>query len=108
MTNPTSRALPNVALRLQSVTQSLRTRRAINNVPVVIGIVIVLVIGVLAIPIKARCGAPGLSCASTLDANGYVHYYYEVEPLGVFLAEVGTGTNIPVFYQSGEDLEKVR
>ena len=90
------------------MTQSLQTRHAINNVPVVVGIVIVLVIAVLALPIKARCGAPGLTCASALDANGYVHYYYEVEPLGVFLAEIGTGSNIRVFYQSGEDLEKVR
>jgi hypothetical protein len=107
MTDPTSLGLPNVALRLHPVAQSLQTRHSINNVPVVIGMVIVLAIAVLAIPIKARCGAPGLSCASALDANGYVHYYYEVEPLGVFLAEVGTGSNIPVFYQSGEDLEKV-
>jgi hypothetical protein len=90
------------------VTQSLHTRRAINKVHVVVGMVIVLVIAALAIPIKARCGAPGLSCASALDPHGYVHYYYEVEPLGVFLAEIATGSNIRIFYQSGEDLEKVR
>ncbi|WP_077081944.1 hypothetical protein [Mycobacterium numidiamassiliense] len=79
-----------------------------NRVPAVVGIVVVVLLAVLAIPIKARCGAPGLSCASALDPNGYVHYYYEVEPLGVFLAEIFTGTNIRVFYQSGEDLEKAR
>lgn len=84
-----------------------RTRRALNRVQVV-GLVIVVALAVLAIPIKARCGAPGLSCASALDAHGYVHYYYEVEPLGVFLAEIGVGSNIEIFYTSGEDLEKAR
>jgi hypothetical protein len=78
----------------------------LNKVQTVVGIVAVLVIAVLATPIKARCGAPGLSCASALDAHGYVHSYYEVEPVGVFLAEIVTGSNIRIFYQSGEDLEK--
>ncbi len=90
------------------MTQSLQTPHVLNKVHAVVGIVTVLVIAVLAIPIKARCGAPGLSCASALDTHGYVHYYYEVEPLGVFLAEIVTGSNIRIFYQSGEDLEKVR
>jgi hypothetical protein len=80
----------------------------LNRAHAVVGIVVVLAIAVLAMPIKARCGAPGLSCASALDSHGYLHYYYEVEPLGVFLAEVVTGSNIRIFYQSGEDLEKVR
>lgn len=78
-----------------------------NKVPVVVGIALVLIVGVLAIPIKARCGAPGFSCASVVDAQGYVHYYYEVEPLGVFLSEIVTGSNIRVFYKSGEDLERL-
>jgi hypothetical protein len=80
----------------------------LNRAHAVVGIVVVLAIAVLAMPIKARCGAPGLACASALDSHGYLHYYYEVEPLGVFLAEVVTGSNIRIFYQSGEDLEKVR
>jgi len=88
------------------VTQSLQRPHVLNKVQTVVGIVAVLFIAVLAIPIKARCGAPGLSCASALDAHGYVHYYYEVEPVGVFLAEIVTGSNIRIFYHSGEDLEK--
>ncbi|WP_442791332.1 hypothetical protein [Mycobacterium sp. Aquia_216] len=67
-----------------------------------------LAIAVLALPTKQRCGAPGLTCATTLDKQGYVHYYYEVEPLGIYLAEIVSGSNIRLFYQSGEDLEKVR
>jgi hypothetical protein len=74
----------------------------------VVGIVVVLLIAALALPVKQRCGAPGYSCATALDAQGYVHYYYEVEPLGVYLAEIITGSNIRFFYKSGEDLEKVR
>jgi hypothetical protein len=80
----------------------------LNKVPVVVGIVVVLLIAVLATPVKQRCGAPDFSCATALDAHGYVHYYYEVEPLGVYLAEISTGSNIRLFYKSGEELVKVR
>ena len=73
-----------------------------------VGIIGVVLFAVLAIPVKQRCGAPGYSCATALDAEGYVHYYYEVEPLGVYLAEVITGSDIAVYYQSGEDLVKAR
>ncbi|CQD21362.1 hypothetical protein BN1232_05240 [Mycobacterium lentiflavum] len=79
-----------------------------NKAPILIGIIVMLVIGVLALPTKQRCGAPGLTCATALDKHGYVHFYYEVEPLGVYLAEIVTGSNIRLFYHSGEDLEKVR
>jgi hypothetical protein len=74
----------------------------------VVGVIGVVLLAVLAIPVKQRCGAPGYSCATALDAEGYVHYYYEVEPLGVYLAEVITGSDIAVYYPSGEDLVKAR
>lgn len=79
-----------------------------NRVPLGIGIAGVLLLTALAVPIKQRCGAPDYSCASTLDAQGNAHYYYEVEPVGVYLAEIVTGTNIALFYKSGEDLVKAR
>lgn len=79
-----------------------------KRVPLAVGMAVVLVIGVLAIPIKARCGAPGYSCATTLDAQGNVHYYYEVEPLGVYVAEIVIGSNISFYYKSGDETEKVR
>jgi hypothetical protein len=85
-----------------------RTRHAWRRVPLAVGIAVVLASAVLAIPLKARCGAPGLACATAVDAQGNVHYYYEVEPLGVYIAETFTGSNIRIFYRSGEDLEKVR
>ena len=72
----------------------------------VVVIAVALVLVVLAIPVKQRCGAPGYTCATALDAHGYVHYYYEVEPVGVYLAEVITGSDIAIFYASGEDLVK--
>ncbi|MGD1169776.1 hypothetical protein ACKUVQ_16265 [Mycobacterium seoulense] len=84
------------------------TRRAFGRVPLMIGIVVVVALAVLAIPIKQRCGAPGLSCATAVDRQGNVHYYYEIEPLGVYFAEVITGSNITVFYESGEDLVRAR
>jgi hypothetical protein len=77
----------------------------LRKVPVTV-LVIVLLLAVLAIPVKQRCGAPGLSCASALDERGNVHYYYEVEPLGVYLAEILTGSNIRIYYTSGEDVVK--
>lgn len=79
-----------------------------NRVPLIVGVAFVVLLAVLAAPIKQRCGAPGLSCASTLDNAGNVRYYYEVEPVGVYLAEIVTGTNITLFYSSGEDLVKAR
>ncbi|OBH10176.1 MULTISPECIES: hypothetical protein [unclassified Mycobacterium] len=82
------------------------TRRAFGRGRLVAGIAVMVALAVLAVPIKQRCGAPGLSCATAVDPRGNVHYYYEVEPLGVYLAEIVTGSNITVFYESGEDLVK--
>ncbi len=90
------------------VTQPARTRRGSNGVALTVTIAIVLFIAVLAIPVKQRCGAPGLSCASAEDPQGNVHYYYEVEPVGVYLAEIVTGSNIRWYYTSGEDLVRAR
>jgi hypothetical protein len=84
------------------------TGQAWRRVPLTVGIAVVLVIAVLAIPLKVRCGAPGLACATAVDARGNVHFYYEVEPLGVYIGETVTGSNIRLYYRSGEDLEKVR
>jgi hypothetical protein len=85
-----------------------RTRAAGLRVPLIIGIAVVVLFAVLAIPTKQRCGAPGLSCASAVDTQGNIHYYYEVEPLGVYVAEMVTGRNIAIFYTSGEDLIEAR
>jgi hypothetical protein len=79
----------------------------LRKVPVVV-LVAMLPLAVLAIPVKQRCGAPGYSCTSALDEQGNVHYYYEVEPLGVYLAEILTRTNIRFYYTSGDDVVKVR
>jgi hypothetical protein len=80
--------------------------RPMTKASLVVGIAVALVLVVLAVPVKQRCGAPGYTCATALDAHGYVHYYYEVEPVGVYLAEVITGSDIAIFYASGEDLVK--
>lgn len=79
-----------------------------NRVPLIVGVAIVVLLAVFAVPIKQRCGAPDFSCASTLDNHGNVRFYYEVEPVGVYLAEIVTGTNIRLFYSSGEDMVKAR
>jgi hypothetical protein len=89
------------------VVNPARSRSAVGRVPLIVGIAVVL-LAVLAVPIKQRCGGPGFSCASTLDNNGNIRYYYEVEPVGVYLAEIVTGSNITLFYTSGEDLVRPR
>ncbi|MEE2853293.1 MAG: hypothetical protein VX424_11650 [Actinomycetota bacterium] len=76
--------------------------------PLVVGAAVVVLLAVLAAPVKQRCGAPDFACASTLDNDGNVRYYYEIEPVGVYLAEIVTGTNIALFYSAGEDLVKAR
>ena len=79
---------------------------ASNGVRLTVAIADALVIAVLATPIKQRCGAPGLSCATAEDAHRNVLYYYEVEPLAVYLGEIITGSNIRFYYTSGEDVVK--
>ncbi len=79
-----------------------------SKVPVIAGVAVVALLAVLALPVKQQCGAPGYSCASTVDTDGNVHSYYEIEPVGVYLAEIVTGANIALFYKSGEDLSKAQ
>ncbi|HTX95476.1 MAG TPA: hypothetical protein VME67_11835 [Mycobacterium sp.] len=79
-----------------------------NRVSWIVGIALVVLVAVLAIPVKQRCGAPGLSCASALDVHGNIHYYYEVEPIAVYLAEIVIGSNVALYYESGEDIVKAR
>lgn len=83
-----------------------QTRRTLPASPLAALLAALLAVAVLAIPVKQRCGAPDLACATAVDPAGNVHYYYEVEPLGVYLAEVVTGSNIRWFYASGEDVVK--
>jgi hypothetical protein len=91
-----------------NVSQFAGTRRGFNGLPPTAAIAVAVFIAVLAIPVKQRCGAPGLSCASAVDPQGNVHYYDEVEPVGVYLAEIVTGSNIRWYYTSGEDLVKAQ
>ena len=79
-----------------------------NRAGLQVGIAVALVIVVACLPVKQRCGAAGYTCATAPDAQGEVHYYYEVEPLGVQMIESATHSNIPLFYRSGEDVEKAR
>jgi hypothetical protein len=90
------------------VTRAAQTTHALNRAPMVVALLVALVIGVLALPVKQRCGAPGYTCATALDTKGYVHYFYELEPLGVYLAEIITGTDIHFCYKSGDERVKVR
>ncbi len=91
-----------------TVVNPARSRSTVGRFPLIVGLAVVVLLAVLAVPIKQRCGAPGFSCASTLDNRGNTRYYYEIEPVGVYLAEIVTGTNITLFYSSGEDLVRAR
>lgn len=91
-----------------TVVNPAQSRSAATRIPLIVAVAVVALLTVLAIPVTQRCGAPDYSCASTVDTNGNLHYYYEVEPLGVYLAEIVTGANITLVYSSGEDLVKPR
>ena len=75
-----------------------------RKVPLAVWIAVALLIAALAMPIKQRCGAPGQTCATTLDARGNKHCYYEVEPLAVYLLETIIGSNIRWYYTSGDEI----
>ncbi|WP_231608780.1 hypothetical protein [Mycobacterium shottsii] len=79
-----------------------------NRVPVAVCIAVVPLVAAFAMPIKQRCGAPGRRCATAVDARGCVHRYYEVEPFIIFLIERATGSNIPFYYTSGEEIVRVQ
>jgi len=67
---------------------------------------VVLGVGLLAMPVKIRCGHPGAACATAPDAQGYVHFYYVVKPFGASLIEDVAGVNVSIQYTSGVDRVK--
>ena len=64
--------------------------------------VLVLVI-VLALTVRTPCGQIHYSCATAPDQGGVYYTYYEVEPLGITLLETAIGTNLGIYYSSGQD-----
>lgn len=68
---------------------------------VLLAAVVVLIIGLLAWPIKDVC--PKGPCTTGPDSNGYVSRYYEVKPIGAALIETITGKNLPLRYTSGSE-----
>ncbi len=58
-----------------TVMHPAQTRHAVNKVRLRVGIAIVLVLAIFAIPTKQRCGAPDYTCATAVDAQGNIHYY---------------------------------
>ncbi|OBG29593.1 hypothetical protein [Mycobacterium sp. 852002-51057_SCH5723018] len=75
-----------------------------KKVLLLVGIaIVVVIIGVLALPTKDRCGAARSACATAPDAQGYIHYYYEIKPLGAVLIEYVTGLKLAFHYSSGNE-----
>ncbi len=70
----------------------------------VVGIAIALVIGLLSLPIKYVC--PKGPCSTAPDAEGYVHHYYEIQPLGAPLIEMVMGKNFQLVYSSGVEKDR--
>ncbi|MBN1305964.1 MAG: hypothetical protein JXA13_16125 [Anaerolineales bacterium] len=70
--------------------------------------IIFLIIGILLfctccsclLPLPVTCGALGASCAAGPDAQGYVHYYNELEPAGIAVLEIILHTQIDINYHS--------
>jgi hypothetical protein len=71
------------------------------------GIAVVLLIALFVWPVKVVC--PRGPCTTAPDADGYVHRYYEVKPLGPAVIEKITGNNFRLYYSSGDEKgERVR
>ena len=65
-------------------------------------IILLIVLLILAIPLRVQCGHLFYGCATAPDASGYYYTYYEVEPLGITLVETVIQTNLRIYYWSGE------
>nr|WP_286151310.1 MULTISPECIES: hypothetical protein [unclassified Mycobacterium] len=70
---------------------------------IVTGITVALLIAGLAVPTKVIC--PNGPCTTAPDAQGKVHRYYEMKPLGAMLIEEVTGFPVTIHYESGQDVE---
>ncbi|MCB0926874.1 MAG: hypothetical protein U0R77_08500 [Mycolicibacterium insubricum] len=79
-----------------------------SGVKILVGAVVavVAVVGVLAIPVHERCGGAGRVCATAPDDQGFIHYYYEVQPVLTVLVDQFTGHK-PLVYSSGVELVPV-
>ncbi|ODR26774.1 hypothetical protein [Mycolicibacterium porcinum] len=73
---------------------------------IITGIAVVLLIAVLVAPTKVTC--PNGPCTTAPDAQGNVHRYYEMKPLGAALIEEVTGLRVPIHYSSGVDTESLK
>ena len=77
-----------------------------DTMGLVTGGAVALLIAVLAVPTKVIC--PNGPCTTAPDAQGNVHRYYEMKPLGAALVEEVTGLRIPIRYTSGVDSESLK
>ena len=70
-------------------------------------ILLAAVVVVALFPVPVSCGAPGRTCMSAPDDQGYVSVYYEVEPLAVALVEGMLRMDLPLKYAHGFSHERV-
>lgn len=77
-----------------------------KRILIITGIAVALLIAVLAVPAKVTC--PNGPCTTAPDAQGNVHRYYEMKPLGAALVEEVTGFRVPIHYASGVDTESLK
>ncbi|SRX94825.1 hypothetical protein MSP7336_03088 [Mycobacterium shimoidei] len=75
---------------------------------VVVAVVVLGFLGLLALPVKELCGGQGKVCATAPDDDGYIHYYYEKQPLLTPLIYAITGRSVPLVYSRGIELHKIR
>jgi hypothetical protein len=70
---------------------------------------VLFLIALALLPVPVRCGtaALGYMCMPAPDADGFIHVYYEIEPLAIAALELATGTRIPVYYSAGRRRTRV-
>ncbi len=73
----------------------------------IILIVLIVALLILAIPVRIECGVTGYACATGPDPSGNYYTYYEVKPLGLAVLESMIGTDLHIFYSSGNEAHSI-
>lgn len=69
---------------------------------------IIILIIIALFPIQATCGGvPGYSCTSAPDNQGYIYRTVDYKPLSIYILQQIFGVNIPIYYFSTSESEKI-
>jgi hypothetical protein len=71
-------------------------------------ILMVIALFILLFPVKVSCGAPGATCTTAPDKDGYIHRKYDMEPFFVMLIESVTQKDFFFKYYSRTESQLIK